>query len=64
MTALLSHIFNYTLLVNPYLKRKCKILLKIFNPVKNAEIPIKIIETIVPDIAVSKPRALHILEII
>ena len=40
------------------------ILLKIFKPVKNAEIPIKIIETIVPEVVVSKPRALQMLLII
>ena len=40
------------------------ILLKIFKPVKNAEIPIRIIETIVPDVDWSKPLALQIFKII
>ena len=40
------------------------ILLKILRPVKNAEIPINKMETIVPDVWVSKPLSLHILSII
>ena len=40
------------------------ILLKILSPVKNAEIPIKIIDTIVPDSVWSKPRSLQIFIII
>ena len=35
------------------------ILLKIFNPVKNAAKPINIIDTIVPDVVVSKPLCLQ-----
>ena len=40
------------------------ILLNKFKPVKNAEIPINSIETIVPDVDVSKPRSLQMLRII
>ncbi len=40
------------------------ILLKRFKLVKKALIAIKMIETIVPEVASSKPRALHISEII
>ncbi len=39
------------------------ILLNKFKPVKNAEIPIKIMETIVPEVSVLNPRSLHILRI-
>ena len=40
------------------------ILLNKFKPVKNAEIPINKMETIVPEICVSKPLSLQILRII
>ena len=39
------------------------ILLKIFNPVRKALIPIKIIETIVPDIVINVNRKIHLYEI-
>ena len=39
------------------------ILLNRLSPVKNAEIPINKMETIVPEVCVSKPRSLHILRI-
>ena len=40
------------------------ILLNRLRPVKNADIPINKMETIVPEVCVSKPRSLHILRII
>ena len=40
------------------------ILLKIFNPVRNADSPISKMETIVPEICVSNPLSLQILSMI
>ena len=40
------------------------ILLNRFSPVRNADIPINKMETIVLEVEVSKPRSLHILRII
>ena len=39
-------------------------LLNRFKPVKKAASPIKMMETIVPDVCVSSPRSLHILSMI